>query len=134
MVNPADIEMPFRGRTLTVWYAETERGKRPARDYLQGLARVERAKFYGLIETLANMGEIINPTHFKWLDRPVAELKISGRRLLCFEHAGDWYLTHGCDKVKKKQFQLEIARAQRIREEYLRRRTATGEAKDKGST
>lgn len=123
MANPTDHEIPRRGRVLTVWYAERANGKRPAEAYLASLQKAHRAKFFSLIRTLADVGVIENDTKMKDLGEGIWELKVSspGSRLLCFKRDDDWFLTHGCPKLKKKEFQDEIKRAKDIRAEHLER-------------
>lgn len=66
-----------------------------------------------------------NRTKCRDLGDEIYEFKEAGRRVLWFYDAGEpvrrrrIICTHGSLKVSKKEFQPEIARARRLRKEYL---------------
>lgn len=121
MVNPKETVVPYVGRKATIRYAVTRRGTMPARQFLEQLQPAVRAKFYSRIVVLADQGDLPNEQMFKRLDAQLWEIKIGSPalRLMCFRHGGDWVLTHGCKKLSKKEFQVEMDRAGRIRREHL---------------
>lgn len=124
MPNPTDIEVPYKGSRHAIRHAQNKNGRTLARKFLDGLQRRDLAKFYGIIVTLADEGQDnTSEEQLKKLTANIWEIRVlyPGLRLLCFPHNNDWYLTHGCKKLSRKEFQIEIAKAERIRLEHLSR-------------
>lgn len=121
MPIPPEDSLVVRGAKLAIWYAVKSNGKMLARQFYHERVKSDQAKLMRLFERYAEHGRIWNETDFKWLKNGIGEFKIHGGRVLCFEHDGDVFLTHGCEKLPKKEFQNEIVRALNIREMHLSR-------------
>ncbi|MCC5830873.1 MAG: type II toxin-antitoxin system RelE/ParE family toxin [Phycisphaeraceae bacterium] len=121
MANPSDTPIPYKGRRATLRYAVLANGSMPARAFLEGLSLAERAKFNSRIKVLGDEGELPNEQMFRRLDADIWEIKINSPalRLLCFRMGDEWVLTHGCRKLPRKAFQVEIQRARTIRQQVL---------------
>lgn len=122
MPNPTDTPIPYAGRCMTLRYAVRQNGTMPARVFLEGLDKPARAKFNARIKVLGDEGSLANEQMFRQLDADMWEIKINSPalRLLCFRNEAEWVLTHGCKKLAHKEFQIELSRARRIRQEHLR--------------
>lgn len=94
------------------------RGKK----YLDGLPDRERAKVEALLERMGDRGEIRNVEHFRNEGDGIYCFKRYQQRLPCFFDGRDVVITHGFTKKQDALSAGELARAKRIREDYLRRK------------
>ncbi len=112
-----------KGPCAIVAYARRTNGRRPAKDYIEGLEREDQAKLAKSFIKITRVMRISNQEKFRKLggaSGKVYEFKVHpGIRVLCFQEGKTWYLTHGYNKQTGKTPPKEIRRAETIMEEQL---------------
>ena len=122
MSGDADSPIVVRGAMRTIEYAVCSNGSMPAREFIEGeLSLAEQAKLLALFQRMADHGNVPNREQFKVVRGKVFEFKKHQIRVFCFRKDDRWLLTNGCKKKKDRLAPSEVARAERIMEEHLRR-------------
>jgi putative component of toxin-antitoxin plasmid stabilization module len=117
------------GPQRTVVFAKLKDGREPAKEFFYSLSEDDQDCFDGLFEWICDHGLIRNDQKFqprvgevKFIhkgtrkDFAVSEFKNQdgpGYRIFAVLEKHVYVLTHGCTKPKAKQFNAEIARAER---------------------
>ena len=101
-------------------------GKKPAKDFIQGLAPKMRAKMLRVVDFLETNGSELRAPYSKHLDSGIFELRAQigsdiSRVLYFFIVGQKAVLTHGFIKKTQKTPLPEIERAKSYRAEYLSR-------------
>jgi Phage derived protein Gp49-like (DUF891) len=124
MDEPPQRPIVANGRCFTVAYAVCNDGSSPAKEFVDGCDKRDRAKLAFLIQNRAELGlnEWRNREKFKPIGGPLFEFKSFQIRILCFRDGATWVLTHGFVKKKDDIPPAEIERARRIMREDLARR------------
>ncbi len=97
----------------------------PARSFVEDeLTSDEQAKMAVLFQWLADKGKLHNKEKFKKLvgSANIYEFKHKQIRIGCFQSGRNWFLTHGFRKKRLDWPKVELARAERIREEHITRK------------
>lgn len=111
---------------MAVKFYRTKEGREPAYEFIMSLQPKMRAKVYGALELLSEMGSEVRAPFSKSLGEGLFELRCQfgsdAVRVLYFFHKGRIVvLTNGFFKKTQKTPADEIARAKRYRADYLRR-------------
>lgn len=111
---------------MRVEYYETETGKRPAKEFIDGLPPKVQEKVYRTIHLLETFGEQLKRPHTDTLRNGIRELRtpIGGNqyRVLYFFYMGDKaILTNGLMKKTDEVPDADIDRAIRYRKDYTDR-------------
>lgn len=115
----ADSLVVYKGAQRTIEYAVRSNGSVPAREFIESLDQSEQARMLALFTRLGDSGKITHKEQFKKLEGNIWEFKRHQVRVLCFQEGGRWILTHGFPRRQMRQ--SEIERAEKIREEHLKR-------------
>ncbi len=112
---------------ITVEFYETGKGEVPVIQFLQSLDTKFKVKVYAVIKLLAEFGNQLREPYSKSIGNGIFELRIQsgggGARCLYFFYVDNRaVITHGFMKKTKKTPRREIERAERYREDYLKRR------------
>lgn len=113
---------PGPGATLA--YAVTDNGEVPARDFLESdeVPDQDKAALLHWFRLLVQQGRISNKDRFKKLaNSKIWEFRSGQIRIGAFQSGHIWYLTHGFVKKKDRWGKQQLARAESIREQQLRR-------------
>lgn len=107
-------------------YYEDSSGSKPAEEFIDSLDVKMRAKVFGRLELLEEMGSQLGMPFSRHLDDGIFELRtVQGSnitRVLYFFVVGERViLTHGFVKKTQKTPLREIARAKRIRDDWRSR-------------
>jgi Phage derived protein Gp49-like (DUF891) len=127
MKGPSDDQVVVRGPSRKVAYAVDASGNMPARDFLsmtkgkRAPTAQEKAGLYHLFQVMASHGEIRNKQQFKKVQGEIYGFKKYQARIAAFQVGDVWYLTHGFKKKQDKWSPSEISRAERIRQEHLKK-------------
>jgi len=128
MPSLPDDQVAVSGPARTVAYAKDSQGRMPAKEFLEetsgsdALSGVEKGGMYHLFRLMAATGKIANKEQFRKERGEIFGFKKYQARIAAFQVGSVWYLTHGFKKKKDKWPDAELARADRIRSEHLRRR------------
>ncbi len=116
-------EILYQGKFHTVELAVTANGRCPGKEFLESLAKGDRAKVLKIIERLADEGKVASREQFKKIEgEDFFELKKFQIRMPCFFKAGGRVIiTHGFIKKGESIEPSEIKRMKRIRHEYEQR-------------
>lgn len=111
---------------MDVRFYRTEEGEEPAYEFIMGLQPKLRAKVYGTLELLSEVGSELRAPFSKSLSEGIFELRCrfgsDTVRVLYFFHKDRVVvLTNGFMKKTQKVPVDEIVRAKRYRDDYLRR-------------
>ena len=110
----------------TVIYYETNSGQCPVTDFIDSRSKRNQAKVLSLVSFLEEKGPILPRPYADLLEDGIHELrvKLSGDqiRILYFFCYKDFIiLTHAFNKTTEKVPKSEINKAQKLREDFLRR-------------
>lgn len=97
-----------------VKFYQTERGTRPAEDFVRALDDVTYAKFLQTTKLLADSGPFLKPPYIKKLQDKLYELRISGSiavRVFYTIFNNEYYLLHAFKKKSQKTPRQEIKTA-----------------------
>lgn len=112
----------YDGPHRRIRWAIDSRGRMPAADFFDGLPDSKQASFMALFQLFSDKGFIENREHFRKLRGEIWEFKRSQARMPCFSsECGVVVVTHGFVKKQQKTPDVEIERADRIRQEHLER-------------
>jgi hypothetical protein len=116
-------EVLYKGKFHTVELAITANDRCPAKKFLNGLSKDDRAKILRVIKRLADEGKIANREQFKKIEgENFFEFKNFQIRMPCYLHTGGRIIiTHGFIKKEDSIRPEEIDRMKRIRDEYEKR-------------
>lgn len=109
-----------------VQFYEKENGEIPVEDFLLSLDKKMRAKLTGMISILQDYGNQLREPYSKHLEDGIFEIRskvgsdISGV-LYFFCYDGKIILTNGFVKKTQKTPRIEITRAKKYREDYIKR-------------
>jgi len=124
-VPDEDLVVP-RGLARTIAYARDAAGRRPAREFLDGLPGPDRDRLVALFRYIATNGWLGSTRQFRKERGSIWSFKLpSGVRVAAFSSGRVWYLTHGFIKQRERWPRTELERAERIRREHLERRWET---------
>lgn len=112
-----------------VWGADSS-GTFRARDYFDRLDPKLQIRFQPHFERMAATGVITNTEHFRHERGNLFCFKIHKHRLACFNDKRDLVLIEGFGKKDwaSKRTERCLRRAERLRDDYLRRKGATNDA------
>lgn len=110
----------IRGLALVVWLLYKDNHSCQTVDFIADLDEVSRKKLNAYLDRVAANGPPVNEEKFKWLDGDICEFKSHGVRMLAFKTTAGFVITNGFKKPKKRETQLEIEKARRLRGEFLR--------------
>ncbi len=119
--------MPYNEVAVIVEFYETEKGDRPAQDFLDSLDYKMRCKMIGEIKLLCELGYLLRYPHSEKLTQHIFELRAKqgsniSHCLFFFDKGEKAILTHGFTKKTEKTPRREIDRAENLRTDYLTRR------------
>lgn len=108
-------------------FYETEKGKKPAREFLESLEPKMKAKTFSNLDILQDAGFSLREPYSKHLDDGIFELrsKVGSNisRVLYFFYVGNKIiLTHGFVKKTRKTPPSEIEKAKKYRTDYRLRK------------
>ena len=112
------------GQACSVVIAVRANGTSPCMKFLEGLAKSDPrafAKFVNLFDKSCAVRHIHNITQFRKEQGEIWAFKERQYRIGCFQHDGDWVLTHGFEKKQDKWPREQLKRANSIRSEDLSR-------------
>lgn len=127
MLDLSDEQLVEKGPARTVAYAIDANGCMPARDFLESTkgkhapTKAELAGLHHLFKVMTQQGKITNDEQFKKERGEIFGFKKYQARIAAFQIGDVWYLTHGFKKKKDKWPNSEITKAERIREEHIKR-------------
>jgi len=127
MAGLPEEQVVYRGTKKTIAYAMDERGRMPAREFLEsndakkGPTQREAAGLYQAFRLMGDHGRIRNNTQFKKEAGDIFGFKKYQARVAAFAVGNVWYLTHGFKKKTDNWPKSELKRAERIRAEHLAR-------------
>ena len=96
----------------------------PAEEWLESQTIKVQQKFAAMFAWIGEHGRIFNEEKFKHLtgSDQIFEFKVNDGRVLCFFFAGGrLVLTHGFIKKSNRTPKVEIARAESIKSDFMRR-------------
>ncbi|MGA2318312.1 MAG: type II toxin-antitoxin system RelE/ParE family toxin [Thermodesulfobacteriota bacterium] len=101
-------------------YGIMNKGKSPAKEYLDSLDDKNRVQMTALIDRINEHGLPFNTKRFRPLGEGVFELKArSGSRIFCFQGSqNSLILTHGFNKPKPRRLEIEKQKALKWYKEY----------------
>lgn len=122
-----DEQIVLKGPAATIAYAVDAKGDMPAKAFLdnskgkdapspQELAGLQQA-----FNVMVEHGTIRNSEQFKKERGEIYGFKKYQARIAAFRVGDTWFLTHGFKKKKDKWPERELDRANRIRDEHLKR-------------
>jgi hypothetical protein len=114
-------EVLYKGKFHSVELAITSNGRCPAKEFLDGLSNLDKAKILRIIKRLADFeGNVTNREQFKKIEgEDFFEFKNFQIRMPCYFHAdGRVIITHGFIKKGDSIPPAQIERMKRIRDEY----------------
>ena len=97
-----------------------QNGKSSCRRFIESLEERVRNRLIVIMERMANYGFVRNVELFKHLGDKIYEFKAKNIRVLCFFYQDLIICTHGCSKKKKKQLIVEIEKAKKLMNEFLK--------------
>ncbi len=108
---------------FTIEYYEDARGRKPAKEFIDGLERKLQAKAVGAMKALKEYGTNLRMPYSRHLDDGIFELRITqggdAARILYFFFVGERVvITHGFMKKTQRTPRKEIKRAKRMRTEW----------------
>jgi len=103
-------------------YAIKEKGKCPCRDYMDSLDEGTLIKLEAVMETMATRGRVANTQKYNPLRDGIYEFKAKKARVFCFHHGNSVICTHGVDKPKPKQLEVQLKKAKKKRSQFLSER------------
>lgn len=127
MPEPPDEQIVLKGPAATIAYAVDATGEMPARAFLESTkgkdapSPQELAGLKQAFKVMAEHGTIRNDQQFKKERGEIFGFKKYQARVAAFQVGKTWFLTHGFKKKKDKWPDKEIDRANRIRNEHLKR-------------
>lgn len=109
-----------------VQFYEKENGEIPVEDFLLSLDKKMRAKLTGMISILQDYGNQLREPYSKHLEDGIFEIRSKvgsdiSRVLYFFCYDGKIILTNGFVKKTQKTPRIEITRAKKYREDYIKR-------------
>lgn len=113
-------------RPYELIFFETESGRSPALEFLRGLPKPARAEGGWLLEQLQKYGNSFDRPIVGYLEDGISELRWQVERneyrlLFFFDGRQIIVVTHGFSKKTEKVPQNEIARARKLRADWLSR-------------
>ena len=106
--------MPVSVSRWSVEFYVDERGRAPAKEFIQGLPAKERAQVARVIEFLRDYGQDLGMPHARPVEGKLWELRAGAGRLFYFLYTGRRaILLHGFRKKSQRAPQREIATALR---------------------
>ena len=126
MSNDDSLDVVAKGAWGSVLWAVDAAGRRPAKDFYEGLSSQNQAKVLALFQRLAEVGQVSNREKFKQLGPKAGE---QGKGLWEFKShqirmIGDFkpgyrfFLAHGTIKKQDRLDKADIERAVRILREH----------------
>ena len=115
----------YSGRHLRLEFYQSSDGTVPAEEWLESQTIKIQQKFAAMFAWIGEHGRIFNEEKFKHLtgSDQIFEFKVNDGRVLCFFFAcGRLVLTHGFIKKNNKTPKVEIARAESIKSDFMRRK------------
>jgi len=114
------------GKTKCIYY-QAENGKLPVKNFVNSLDNRTQQKFFEVVKLLKKFGKRLPEPHAKHIKNDIYELRFIGKegkvRVLHFFYHGDkTILTNGFIKKTNKTPKNEIIKAERRKEEYLRKK------------
>ena len=127
MSDIPEEQLVLKGPALTVAYAVDANGDMPAKEFLDEMTGKkaptdrEKAGLYQVFKVLTQIGKVTNELQFKKERDEIFGFKKYQARIAAFRVDDIWYLTHGFKKKKDRWSETEFTRANRIRNEHLKR-------------
>lgn len=87
-------------------------------NYIESLESKKMRRLKAIMAHLADEGRISTPDLSRYLRNGIYELKVYSARIFYFIDGNSIICTHGADKAKSKRLQVEIEKAERLRQEY----------------
>ncbi|MCD8217884.1 MAG: type II toxin-antitoxin system RelE/ParE family toxin [Clostridiales bacterium] len=111
---------------FNVEFYTTNKGNKPAQDFLLSLDIKMRAKLIGLIQILEEKGNLLREPYSKYLDDGIFEIRVKtgsnvARVLYFFYYGKRIILTNGFIKKTQKTPKQELEKARKYRTEFLLR-------------
>ncbi|MBS1987534.1 type II toxin-antitoxin system RelE/ParE family toxin [Candidatus Dependentiae bacterium] len=112
----------YKGKEFTVeWYFNSQ-GKSSSLKYFIELPEEQKDKTFYLIQTLADVGKIINKEKFNYEGNQIFAIKPSSNRFLCFFFEGSKIIiTNAYKKQTQKMPPREKERALKSKDDYIKR-------------
>lgn len=123
-----DEQIVLKGSKATIAYAMDAKGNMPAREFLESKKKgkdaptaQECAGLEQAFKVMAEHGTIRNDQQFKKERGEIYGFKKYQARVAAFREGDTWFLTHGFKKKRDKWPEKELERANRIRDEHIKR-------------